>query len=159
MRAEKAVVALNLHFATHGFLNDAAPLLSSIVLAQPDKCDPKAGKEDGFLTAREVFDLQLQSDLVTLSACNTGRGGIRTGEGMVGLSWAFFVAGVPTQVVSQWSVDDAATAQLMRGFYTRLKAGEAKSQALRHAALAHQQETAHRHPYYRAPFILMGDWR
>ena len=148
-----------LHFATHGFLNDAAPLLSSIVLAQPDKSDPKAGKEDGFLTAREVFDLQLQADLVTLSACNTGRGSIRTGEGMVGLSWAFFVAGVPTQVVSQWSVDDAATAQLMSAFYSHLKAGEGKSQALREAALSLQKEKGHQHPYYWAPFLLMGDWR
>ena len=148
-----------LHFATHGFLNDSAPLLSSIVLAQPDKSDPKAGKEDGFLTAREVFDLKLQADLVTLSACNTGRGSIRTGEGMVGLSWAFFVAGVPTQVVSQWSVDDAATAQLMGRFYTHLKAGEGKSQSLREAALSLQQEKGHRHPYYWAPFLLMGDWR
>lgn len=87
-----------------------------------------------------------------------GARSIRTGEGVVGLSWAFFVAGVPTQVVSQWSVDDAATAQLMRAFYTRLKAGEGKSQALRHAALLLQQEKAHRHPYYWAPFFLMGDW-
>jgi CHAT domain-containing protein len=148
-----------LHFATHGFLNDAAPLLSAIVLAQPDKSDPKASKEDGFLTAREVFDLHLQADLVTLSACNSGRGSIRTGEGMVGLSWAFFVAGVPTQVVSQWSVDDAATAQLMSAFYTHLKAGEGKSQSLREAALSLQKEKGHQHPYYWAPFLLMGDWR
>ncbi|MCW3099961.1 MAG: Regulatory protein AfsR [Chthonomonadaceae bacterium] len=148
-----------LHFATHGFLNDAAPLLSAIVLAQPDKSDPKASKDDGFLTAREVFDLHLQADLVTLSACNSGRGSIRTGEGVVGLSWAFFVAGVPTQVVSQWSVDDAATAQLMSAFYTHLKAGEGKSQSLREAALRLQKEKGHAHPYYWAPFLLMGDWR
>ncbi len=148
-----------LHFATHGFFNDAAPLLSCIVLARPDKNDPAASREDGFLTAREVFDLHLSADLATLSACNTGRGAIRTGEGMVGLSWAFFVAGVPTQVVSQWSVDDAATAQLMRAFYTGLKAGADKSQALRQAALSLQREKTHQHPYVWAPFLLMGDWR
>ncbi len=106
-----------------------------------------------------MFALQLNADLVTLSACNTGRGNIRTGEGVVGLSWAFFVAGVPTQVVSQWSVDDAATAQLMRVFYSHLKAGEGKSQALRQAALSLQQGKGHHHPYYWAPFLLMGDWR
>ena len=78
---------------------------------------------------------------------------------IVGLSWAFFVAGVPTQMVSQWSVDDAATARLMRAFYTNLKAGEGKSQALRKAALSLRQEKAHRHPYYWAPFLLIGDWR
>ena len=78
---------------------------------------------------------------------------------MEGLSRAFFVAGVPTQVVSQWSVDDAATARLMRAFYTNLKAVEGKSQALRRAALTLQKEKAHQHPYYWAPFLLMGDWR
>src|SRR5262249_9039203 len=85
-----------LHFATHGFFNDAAPLLSSIVLAEPT---PGSG-EDGFLTARELFDLKLTADLVVLSACNTARGEQRRGEGIVGLTWALFVAGAPAQVLS-----------------------------------------------------------
>ncbi len=131
--------------------------------AEDNKRDPRVSRflfcTEECPPLEEVFDLQLQADLVTLSACNTGRGSIRTGEGMVGLSWAFFVAGVPTQVVSQWSVDDTATAQLMRSFYTHLKAGEGKSQSLRAAALSLQKEKGHRHPYYWAPFLHMGDWR
>jgi CHAT domain-containing protein len=144
-----------LHFATHGFFNDAAPLMSSIVLAEP----APGSEEDGFLTAREVFDLDLSADMVVLSACNTGRGEKRSGEGIVGMTWALFVAGAPTQVVSQWSVDDASTATLMERFYGGIKRGEAKGLALRAAALSLRKDGKHAHPYYWAPFILVGDWR
>ena len=105
-----------LHFATHGFFNDASPLLSSLVLAQPST----GSKDDGFLTAREIFDMDLSAEMVVLSACNTARGVQRTGDGVIGLTWALFVAGCPTQVVSQWSVDDASTATLMTRFYGNL---------------------------------------
>jgi CHAT domain-containing protein/Tfp pilus assembly protein PilF len=144
-----------LHFATHGFFNDAAPLMSAIVLALP----PRESEEDGFLTAREVFDLDLSAEMVVLSACNTGRGEKRSGEGMVGMTWALFVAGAPTQVVSQWSVDDASTATLMERFYSGIKRGEAKGAALRQAALSLRKDGQHAHPYYWAPFVLVGDWR
>ena len=144
-----------LHFATHGFFNDASPLLSSIVLAQPEP----GSHEDGFLTAREIFDLNLHCDMVVLSACNTARGETRTGDGLIGLTWALFVAGAPTQVVSQWSVDDASTATLMQSFYAGLtKKRMAKGQALRQAELALMRDGKHRHPYYWAPFVLLGDW-
>src|SRR5262249_13781497 len=95
-----------LHFATHGFFNEAAPMLSTLVLGKP--ADGSA--EDGFLTAREIFDMKLSADMVVLSACNTARGEQRGGEGIVGMGWALFVAGAPTQVLSQWSVDDKSTA-------------------------------------------------
>ncbi len=143
-----------LHFATHGFFNDTAPLMSSIVLAQPQD-----DKEDGFLTAREIFDMDLKADMVVLSACNTARGEKRSGEGVIGLTWALFAAGAPTQVVSQWSVDDASTASLMERFYAGIKRGEAKGSALRTSALSLMKDGQHRHPFYWAPFILMGDWR
>ncbi len=144
-----------LHFATHGVLNDASPLESSIVLAQP----LAGAKEDGFLTAREIFDLDLPAEMVVLSACNTARGDQRSGEGVVGLSWALFVAGAPTQVLSQWAVADASTAQLMKSFYTNLKAGNAKGETLRAASLSLMQDGQHAHPFYWAPFVLLGDWR
>ncbi len=152
-----------LHFATHGFFNDAAPLLSAIILAQPDK---KTG-EDGFLTAREIFDLNLSADLVVLSACNTAKGEKRNGEGLIGLTWALFAAGAPTQVVSQWSVNDVGTALLMRNFYFNLTSKRmAKGDALRQASLSllngnsKIQTLTHKydHPYYWAPFILLGNW-
>ncbi|MBB6048686.1 CHAT domain-containing tetratricopeptide repeat protein [Armatimonas rosea] len=145
-----------LHFATHGFFNDASPLLSSLVLAQPSS----GSKDDGFLTAREIFDLDLSAEMVVLSACNTARGVQRTGDGVIGLTWALFVAGCPTQVVSQWAVDDASTATLMAGFYSNLATKkQGKGAALRQAALTLLQSQKHAHPYYWAPFVLMGDWR
>jgi CHAT domain-containing protein len=141
-----------LHFATHGFVNDASPMLSNVILAMP----PKGAAEDGFLTAREIFATQLQAELTVLSACNTGRGEVRSGEGIVGLTWALFVAGCPSQIVSQWAVDDAATADLMVGLYERLAKGQHKGAALREAALALRATRSH--PYYWAPFVLLGDW-
>jgi CHAT domain-containing protein len=144
-----------LHFATHGLFNDAAPMLSSVVLAQPKT----SSGEDGFLTAREIFDLDLNADLVTLSACDTGRGQKKSGEGVIGLTWALFVAGAPTQVVSQWAVNDQSTAELMKRFYAQLKSGQLKGAALRSAELEMMRNEAHAHPFYWAPFILMGDWR
>jgi CHAT domain-containing protein/Flp pilus assembly protein TadD len=144
------------HLASHAFFNDAAPLLSSVVLAQP----PQGSPEDGFLTAREIFELNLSADLVVLSACNTARGERKSGEGVVGLTWALFVAGAPTQVLSQWAVEDASTARLMQRFYAGLAPGQAgKGAALRAAALSLGKERRHAHPYYWAPFVLVGDWR
>jgi CHAT domain-containing protein/Tfp pilus assembly protein PilF len=144
-----------LHFATHGIFNDAAPLMSSVVLAQPEK----GSVEDGFLTAREVFDWNLGAEMVVLSACDTARGEKRPGEGVVGLTWALFVAGSPTQVLSQWAVSDDSTAELMKQFYGELKQGAAKGAALRTASLVLLKDGRHGHPYYWAPFILIGDWR
>ncbi len=162
-----------IHFATHGFFNDASPLMSSIVLADPGPPAPNPGgvsspaPEDGFLTAREIFDLKLNAEMVVLSACNTARGEKRSGEGVIGLTWALFAAGCPTQVVSQWSVDDASTAALMERFYSGIAKGKPKGASLRLAALsllnqARKSKIENRkyaHPYYWAPFILMGDWR
>jgi CHAT domain-containing protein/Tfp pilus assembly protein PilF len=146
-----------LHIASHAFFNDAAPMLSSIVLANPSSPD-----EDGFLTARTIFGMNLNADLVVLSACNTARGEKTSGEGIVGLSWALFAAGVPAQIVSQWSVDDQATATLMTRFYRNLKKGQPKGTALRNAELSFLKagsDPKWRNPYYWAPFILLGDWR
>ncbi len=145
-----------LHFATHGFFNDTSPMLSSLVLAQPSS----GSKDDGFLTAREIFELDLSAEMVVLSACNTARGVQRTGDGVIGLTWALFVAGCPTQVVSQWAVDDASTATLMTSFYGNLASKKlGKGAALRQASLSLMGDPKHKHPYYWAPFVLMGDWR
>src|SRR5262249_40361235 len=87
-----------LHFATHGTMNNAEPMYSHLVLAQGDK------NEDGLLEAWELMQLDLKAELAVLSACETARGRFGAGEGMIGLTWALFVAGVPSTVVSQWSV-------------------------------------------------------
>ncbi len=145
------------HFATHGFFNDFFPMTSSIILAQP----ARGSKTDGFLTAREIFEMKLNCEMIVLSACNTARGTQGMGDGIVGLTWALFVAGCPTQVVSQWAVDDASTALLMGRFYENLaKRKMTKSGALKEASLwLRGRGKKYQHPYYWAPFVLNGAWR
>jgi CHAT domain-containing protein/Tfp pilus assembly protein PilF len=154
---EKAGSYRYLHLATHGFVNDSSPLLSSVILAKPSS----ETMEDGFLTAREIYGLNLNAEMTVLSACNTARGENRTGEGVVGLTWALFVAGCPTQVVSQWAVDDKSTALLMSRFYENLKVRSmAKAASLKEAEVWLQKQNAkYRHPYYWAPFVLNGAWK
>ena len=145
-----------LHFATHGVLNSANPLYSYLVMAAaPDSSD------DGLLEAREVLDLELHADLAVLSACETAGGRFRYGEGQIGMSWAFLVAGVPTIVVSQWKVDEASTGRLMLAFHRELLAsGDARltgrARALQRAArtMAH---SAVGHPFYWAAFTMIGN--
>lgn len=146
-----------LHLATHGFVNDGSPLLSCVVLAKPSGTPT----EDGFLTAREIYGLNLNAEMTVLSACNTARGENRTGEGVIGLTWALFVAGCPTQVVSQWAVDDASTAMLMARFYENVRVRKmGKAQALQEAeSWLRGQGAKYSHPYYWAPFVLNGAWQ
>ena len=144
-----------LHFATHFLINDDQPLYSKIVLAQNSK-----SKEDGYLQTYEVFNMKLNADLVVLSACNTGLGKIRKGEGVIGISRAFLYAGVPSLLASLWSVDDQSTAIIMKSFYKYLQSGSNKRQALSLAKLDYFKSAKgiKKDPFYWAPFILMGDW-
>jgi len=139
-----------IHVATHGLLDDRAPMFSSVVLTASDG-------EDGLLEAREILDLTLAADLVVLSACETARGKIGAGEGVMGLSWAFQVAGVPTLVASQMKAESSATALLMVQFHRHLAGGMAPAAALREAQLALQRNPRYRHPFYWAPFMVLGD--
>jgi len=143
-----------LQFFTHGLLDDRRPLYSALMLSSGEK-----GTEDGMLEAREVMDLKLNADLAVLSACETaGRAG--RGEGLIGMSWAFLVAGCPSVVVSQWKVGTLATKELMVEFHRQLmRSGAApisKVQALRKAALKVRNTTLLEHPYSWAGFILVG---
>jgi CHAT domain-containing protein len=95
--------------------------------------------------------------LVTLSAWQSGLGKLLDGEGVQGLARAFFLAGARSVVVSLWNVNDAATGELMRRFYSNLKAGLAKDDALRRAKLVVMKQPRWRHPYYWEPFVLQGD--
>jgi CHAT domain-containing protein len=142
-----------LHLATHGLLDDTSPLYSQLVLAAPG-----AGEnDDGLLEAREILDLRLRADLAVLSACETGRGQAGAGEGLIGMSWAFFVAGCPATVASQWKVDAASTGRLMVAFHRELQAKHTPAAALRLAALAQLRRPRDRHPFYWAGFVAMGD--
>ncbi len=153
----EAAQARILHFTTHGVLNDAAPMYSHLVLAQSDA---KEGKEDGLLEAWELMQMDLKADLAVLSACETARGRIGAGEGMIGLTWALFVAGVPSTVVSQWKVESAATRELMIAFHRQMRTAQTtKAAALRQAALSVMRRPATSHPFYWAGFVLVGDGR
>ena len=147
-----------LHLATHGVLNDVNPMSSNLRLTPEDD-----GKEDGLLEAREIMEMHLHADLAVLSACETGRGHIRAGEGVMGLAWAFFVAGTPTTVVSLWNVESVSTSDLMlefhRNLWTKVLPGRNSlqtAQALRDAQLRflHSSHTAH--PFYWAGFSTVG---
>lgn len=144
-----------IHFATHGYTDEGKPDFSSLVLTQD-----KNSEEDGFLRSTEIFNLKLNADLVVLSACQTGLGKLVRGEGMVGLTRAFMYAGTPTVLVSLWSVSDVSTATLMGAFYRNLvKEKLGKTEALRKAQLFILGNEKFAHPFYWAPFVLVGNWR
>ena len=144
-----------IHFATHGYIDEVKPDLSSLVLTQDNN-----SRDDGFLQASEIFNLKLNADLVVLSACQTGMGKLVRGEGIVGLTRAFMYAGSPAVMVSLWSVSDASTSTLMEEFYKNLvKKKLSKTDALRKAQLTMLKDEKYSHPFYWAPFVLLGDWR
>jgi CHAT domain-containing protein len=142
-----------LHFAAHGLVNNASPMYSHLALAAGG-----AG-EDGLLEAWELTRLDLKADLAVLSACETARGRTAAGEGMIGLSWAMFIAGVPSLVVSQWKVESAGTRELMVNFHRGLISPTkmTKSEALRQAALKLLKNPETSHPFYWAGFVLVGE--
>ena len=176
-----------LHVATHGFFvagqesppNDPLRVLreensqlqglrqedpqlrSGLVLAGANQptMDPN---DDGYLTASEAVTLNLKgTELVVLSACSTGQGEVRTGEGVYGLQRSLSVAGARSTLLSLWKVDDAATAAFMTRFYKRLKAGESRSDALASVQKEFREgpNPDWHHPYYWAAWQLVGDWR
>lgn len=114
--------------------------------------------EDGLFTAADVTGVDLMdTEMVVLSACDTGRGDVRVGEGVFGLRRSFVVAGAKTLVTSLWKVPDRQTQELMVDFYDRLMNGQPRAVALREAQLAMKQKDPHRHPYYWGAFICQGD--
>ena len=145
-----------IHVATHGLLNAERPQFTGVVLSLVGN-----KTHDGFVRTDEVFNLRLGSPLVMLSACETGLGKEKRGEGVMGLTRAFMYAGAPTVGVSLWSVADKSTADLMTDFYRRLLStgeGTTSSSALRGAQLAMIAGKKYSAPFYWAPFVLVGDW-
>jgi CHAT domain-containing protein/tetratricopeptide (TPR) repeat protein len=139
------------HFATHSLIDDKKPARSSIVLSLNGNSD-----EDGFVQMREIYNLNLNADLVTLSACQTGLGQFIRGEGIEGLNRAFFFAGSSSVLMSLWAVNDQATYQLMERFYTHLRSSKKIDTSLRRAKLEMIASDAVSHPYYWAGFIVTG---
>jgi CHAT domain-containing protein len=148
-----------LYFATHG------------LLPQPSACLPEpalmtsvgGGESDGLLDASEILDLKLDADLVVLSACDTGGGGGDSattglqggGEALGGLTRAVIYAGGRSLIVSHWSVDSVATVKLMTGMFG--SGAGSKAEAMRQSQIALQQSEQFSHPYFWAPFTLVGD--
>jgi CHAT domain-containing protein/Tfp pilus assembly protein PilF len=180
---EKAAKALRapriLHIATHGFfLQDGSaaeigdvdsraanaatrienPLLrSGLALAGANR--RRTSGDDGILTALEAANLNLWgTKLVTLSACDTGVGVVRNGEGVYGLRRAFFLAGAESLVMSLWPVSDQITREMMAGYYTGLKEGLGRGAALRRMQLKMMKRTGRAHPFYWSSFIQAGEW-
>lgn len=143
------------HFATHGLFNDKNPELSGIVLSMVNE---RGEPEDGYITLRDIYKLDLPVRLVVLSACETGTGKSVRGEGLIGLTRGFMNAGAKSVVVSLWRVEDEATAELMQHFYTHMfgKNKLSPAAALRQAKLEMKDQYR---PYQWAGFVLQGDWK
>ncbi|HLJ74209.1 MAG TPA: CHAT domain-containing tetratricopeptide repeat protein, partial [Thermoanaerobaculia bacterium] len=143
-----------LHFATHGLIDESRPERSGLVLT----ADPP--HDDGLLQVRDIYSLRLNADLVTLSACETALGKNVTGEGILGLTRAFFFAGARSVVASLWDVDDAATARFMDRFYANLRRGDPIDVALQGAKLAFlRRGGVTSAPFFWASFVVSGNAR
>ncbi len=165
------------HLATHGIIDETQPGRSGLALSSGDEITPSS-QEDGMLRSSEIFGLNINSDMVVLSACNTGLGEVVKGEGMLGMQRSFFFAGASTVVVSLWNVYDRSTASLMNGFYKALINAEPqdswidtalrwvgwdeslpfgeKAPSMREAKLQMINHPLFNHPVYWAPFIVVG---
>jgi len=139
---EYAPAAGKIHIAAHGIFRADNPMFSSLKLG------------NSWLNLFDIFNLQLGAELTTLSACETGMSAVWEGDELLGLARGFLYAGTPSLVVSLWTVNDRSTSQLMRRFYEGLRDGLSKSSALRNAIL--EVKESYPHPYYWAPFILLG---
>jgi CHAT domain-containing protein len=131
-----------IHLASHAVFRQDNPLFSAIRLA------------DGWLSLYDLYSLRLRASLITLSACETGVNHVLAGDELVGLARGFFQAGAASVVVSLWAVNDASTARLMERFYAHLEKGLGPASAMRRAQIDLRHEASH--PYYWAPFVVIG---
>jgi CHAT domain-containing protein len=146
-----------LHFATHGFLDPARPENSGLMLSTVDR---QGQAQDGLVRLQDIYNLHAPVDLVVLSACRTALGKEVRGEGLIGLTRGFMYAGASSVVASLWKVDDEATSELMKRFYTNmLQRGMTPAASLRAAQNSIRQEPQWRSPYYWAAFTLQGEYR
>jgi CHAT domain-containing protein len=138
-----------IHFATHAIVDDQHPMYSGLLLAGPDG-------QARILDGRDIGEMRIDAGIAVLSACDTGRGKISDGEGLIGLSWAFGMAGCPSTVVSQWKAASKPASEMMIEFHRRLLAGEAAPEALRGARVKMMGERGRTHPFYWASWVVIG---
>jgi CHAT domain-containing protein len=146
-----------IHFATHGVLDSEHPELSGLIFSMLDQ---KGGPQNGFLRLHEIYNLRLPADLIVLSGCQTGLGKEVRGEGLIGLTRGFMYAGALRVAASLWQIDDSATAELMKYFYTALITEKrTPAEALRQAQLQMLTQKRWQNPYFWAGFTIQGDWK
>jgi CHAT domain-containing protein/Tfp pilus assembly protein PilF len=145
------------HLATHGLVNSEHPALSGLVFSLLDR---QGRSQDGFLRLSDIYNLELNADLVVLSACQTALGKQIIGEGLIGITRGFMYAGSPRVIASLWNADDEGTAELMKKFYEGvLKNGQRPAEALRAAQTWMLKQPRWKAPYYWAGFVLQGEWK
>jgi CHAT domain-containing protein/Tfp pilus assembly protein PilF len=142
-----------IHFSCHGFIDEGHPFRSSLVLSMTQRKD-----EDGFLQVREIYNLDMNPQLVVLSACQTGRGTLKRGEGVLGLPRVFFYRGSESVLSTLWRVKDKQAAVFMNLFYKYLASGKSRSHSLQLAKIEFIQSKKHSNPFYWAPFVLNGEF-
>lgn len=145
-----------LHLAMHAFINDSLPAFSSFAFTQTNTEDPT---KDGMLNTADIYNLKLSAKLTVLSACNTGTGQLKKGEGIMSLARGFLYAGCPSIVMSLWEVEDESGTQIITTFYKNLKKGKSKDESLRLAKLEYLNSVSSRraHPHYWLGFVSIGD--
>lgn len=146
-----------IHIASHGIANDTASGYSFVALTAESN-NPDSNR----LYARELYNIQLQAAMVVLSACETGIGELKKGEGVISLARAFAYAGAKSVISTLWSVNDASTTAIMRALYKRLRAGDSKAQALQTAKMAYlesREDDLAAHPFYWSAYIALGDMK
>jgi CHAT domain-containing protein len=143
-----------IHIASHAILDDQIPTLSSLVL-NPDSCNG----DDGMLHSYELYQLQLNAQLVILSGCNTGMGKLQMGEGLLSLGRSFFYTGVRSVIYTQWQVADKSSAKLITGFYNELVKGKGLEESLQSAKLNFlaDADPVKSHPYYWTSYVIVGN--
>lgn len=143
-----------LHFAMHALIDQKNPLFSKLVFQK----DPES-IEDGFLNTYEIYSLDLKGDLVVLSSCKTGTGKLQQGEGVITLSRAFQVAGMPSVIATLWDIEDKCSSDIMKNFYRHLAEGYGKDVALQRAKMdfLSSAEELYTHPWFWAGYTLIGD--
>jgi len=142
-----------LHLAMHGIVDERNPLRSRLLFSS------SVAGDDPFVYASDLYNLQLQAGLSVLSACRSGTGTWKKGEGVLSLARAFAFAGCPSMVMSLWNVSDQSTSELMVSFYKQLKAGATKDEALRSAKLSYLNTVSPEYakPIYWAAFVPIGE--
>ena len=140
-----------IHFSCHGYLDEANPMRTALVLTPGP-----SQEEDGFLRMEEIYKLRLNADMVVLSACQTGKGLLEKGEGVMSLTRPFLIAGARSVIAALWPINDKSTAGLMKDFYKLIIKGRSANEALRSAKLK-MIRSSWAHPFYWSGFILQGN--